>query len=96
MISLNWFDAHEAETFGQELAKYLISQLPPDASGRTLSKKKEVLRKLVFKTEKFGSQNRLNFYKRARLGNTFQWTLLDAGYSKEFVAELTKELMLKL
>jgi hypothetical protein len=38
----------------------------------------------------------LGVYKKARLGNTFQWELKDKGYSEAFVDETTKGLVLSL
>ena len=32
--------------------------------------------------------NRLNFYKKAKLANTLKWALKEAGYSDAFVREL--------
>ena len=95
----DWLDTREAQAFGSQLAAFFIERVPPSEStgkAQTLSKKKEVLKKLFFKIDQFKVQNKLNFYKKAKFGNTFQWTLKDAGYDSEFVDELTKEILVKL
>jgi hypothetical protein len=96
---IDWFNTNEAQKFGTELALFFIERIPPQASAgkvKTLSKKKEVLGKMFFKIEHFKHQHTLNFYKKAKFGNAFQWTLKDAGYDSEFTDELTKEILLKL
>lgn len=96
---IDWFDAKEAQEFGTELARFFIENVPPASSAKkdkSLGRKKEVLGKLIHKVERFKTQSKLNFYKKAKFGNAFQWALKDAGYDSVFVDELTKELLLKL
>ena len=99
MRMFDWIDTREAQAFGSQLATFFIEHVPlSDSKGKaqTFSKKKEVLKKLFFKIDQFKAKNKLNFYKKAKFGNAFQWTLKDAGYDSEFVDELTKEILVKL
>ena len=40
------------------------------------------------------TRSRCHVYKTAKLANTFQWKLIELGYDKRIVQELTKELLL--
>jgi len=93
---LKWFDAGEAKDFGKRLGQFLIEKMPPESAGKkekSPARKKEVLNQMIGQIAKFKQEHKLNIYKKAQLGNTFKWTLNDAGYDQEFVDELTKTLM---
>ena len=45
--------------------------------------------------QQFKMKHKLNIYKKAKLGNSFKWKLLEANYDPALVDELTKALMLK-
>jgi hypothetical protein len=97
---LNWFNATEAQNFGASLAKRVISQFPadaPEAKGKKAAKKHDALfQRLTLEVTQFKQSNKLNIYKKAKLGNVFKWTLVDAGYDADFVDQLTHWLMLQL
>lgn len=98
-MMIDWFDAKEAQKFGMELAVFLTERIPHEATRgkeKTSAKKQEVLGKMFQQIERFKLQHKLNIYKKAKFGNSFQWALKDAGYDQEFVNALTKELLLKL
>ena len=44
----------------------------------------------------FKLEHKLNFYKKAQLGNAFKWTLKEAGYTDEEINQLTGVLMRQL
>ena len=96
----NWFDASEAQEFGKSLAEIyatknaIIDHKREKAS--TVNKRAKLLGKLTLVVNQFGKTRRLNFYKKAKLGNAFKWVLLDKGYDTKFVDELTKEVVLAL
>lgn len=97
-MMIDWFNAKEAQKFGIELAAFFTERIPPEISHRkekTSAKKKEVLSKMFQRIERFKLQYKLNVYKKAKFGNSFQWALKDAGYDQEFINALTKELLLK-
>ena len=92
-----WLDSKDVETFGQELALFFINKFPANAQKeKSTAKRKEVITKMFYKIDQFKKNNKLNFYKKAKFGNVFQWTLKDAGYADEFIGDLTKELLLRL
>jgi hypothetical protein len=99
MALLGFFNAADVEKLGAELAQLFIDQIPPAMvakKDKSISRKKEVLRKITYKIDQFKRENKLNVYKKAKLGNAFQWALKDAGYDPAFVSELTKEILLKV
>lgn len=98
-MKFDWFDAKEVEAFGAEMAAFLMERIPPvlGENKRTASaRNKDVIRKMQYKVEQFKARHGLNFYKKAKFGNAFQWALKDAGYEQAFVVELTRELLLKM
>ncbi len=98
-MPIGWFDASEAEKFGVSLAKYFIDRIPPETSGgkgRSLEKRLAAVDKMYMQIDAFRRENRLNFYKKAKLGNAFRWQLVSAGYDKDFVDQVTKGVLLKL
>jgi hypothetical protein len=97
---LNWFDASEAQKFAETLARLLMENLPLDAPAskeKRIAKQQEaILSKLSQEILRFKQQNKLNVYKKAKLGNTFKWTLKDAGYDSTYIDQLTTWLMLQI
>ena len=94
-----WLDASEAKRFGNSLGTFYISQIPVDL---TLSEKKfaartqSVMRKMADQVDAFKAGHRLNGYKKAQLGNSFKWTLKDAGYDGGYIDKLTDWLVTRL
>ena len=96
---LDWLNTEQEEKFGKDLAAYLAEKI--QISG-ALGVKKEKAKKidafnvLFKKIDQYKREHRLNFYKKSVLGNSFQWALTDAGFTREFAKELTTELLLRL
>lgn len=94
----SWLDAREAQKFGISLAEFFIERIPLEASNKkskSMEKKQEVLNTMFSQIPPFKMKHKLNIYKKAKLGNSFKWKLLDANYDPALVDELTKLLMLK-
>lgn len=94
-----WFDAKAAEQFGAELAREFAARMPLDRKlneRQFETKAKAAIGQLQGSVAKFRESHPLNVYKKAKLGNTFQWALRDAGYPPEYVAKLTDLLMIQL
>ncbi len=100
-MGLNWLDATKAKEFGTSLAVLFNEKLPVD-SGQKIDddhfarKTKKVLVTIETQVEEFKKDNPLNIYKRAQLGNAFKWKLKEAGYSPEYINELTMWLVKQL
>jgi hypothetical protein len=95
----SWLDAREAKEFGIALARFYMDHLPLDPSVKQKRGSEEVvsiLNKMARLISAFKQKRKLNFYKKAQLGNAFSWALADAGYDKETVDDLTRLLLLRL
>ncbi|WP_136419774.1 hypothetical protein [Herbaspirillum sp. ST 5-3] len=95
----SWFDAKDAEKFGTSLADFFIERIPSESLQKksvSLAKQKDVLNKLVYKVQLYGTEHKLNIYKKAKLGNAFKWKMREAHYDPAFIDEVTKMLMVKM
>lgn len=96
---LSWFDASQAINFGVLLAKIVMEKMPLDAPGakaKIAEKKKDALfNRMALEIARFREKNKLNIYKKAKLGNAFKWTLRDAGYDQAYVDTMTEWLMFR-
>ena len=99
-MALNFLNAREAVAIGNSLADQFISRATTDPARRakkaTPGEAEEELRKFVQRIDSDARPLRLNFYKRAKLANSFKWKLLQNGVKAEFVNELTRMLLLRL
>jgi len=98
-MALDWFDASDAEKFGQSLAQFFIKNIPLRSEGtanNALAKQFETIDKMYLQIEQFKVNHKLNIYKKSKLGSAFKFELITAGYEPAFVDKLTKGLMQKL
>ena len=95
----NWMDASEAKAFGKSLALFFLDRLPPSAqlADKAFAQKADkVLHQMDGQVLRFRQTHRLNFYKKAQLGNVFKWTLRDAGVNPDYADKLTTRLLLQM
>ena len=98
-MAIAWFDAKEAEKFGQSLAQLFIAKIPvviEPGKKTSIAEQFKVVDQAHAQIEKFKQDNKLNIYKKAKLGSAFKYELMAAGYKPEFINELTKGVLLKL
>ncbi len=94
-MAFAWFDVRESTSMGAALAdqlaqRALMSPLPGRAQiDRSLT---ELLHGAKHELHAL----RLNFYKRAKLANSFKWRLLEKGVEKQLVDLTTQALVLQL
>jgi hypothetical protein len=99
---LKWFNAHEAVEIGNALADQFSPQTAPASAPAKGPKKAKagredaVLKEFLQRIDRDARPLRLNFYKRAKLANTFKWKLLQNGVEPVLVDELTRMLLLRL
>lgn len=89
----SFLDAKAAKAFGVDIARFYIERMPLNAALKDkqfATKSKHVMDKMGIQIDAFKIQNSLNTYKIAQMGNAFKWTLLDAGYTQEYVDKLTQ------
>lgn len=94
---LSWFDASEAKKFGADLACFYIERSGPSVLNKkdkfVAKKQDELLKKVLQMVVRFKLEHKLNMYKKAQLGNSFKWTLKEAGCDPLYVDQLTGWLM---
>ena len=100
MAILGLFDTAELEKFATELAADLARRFPPASEARTdpgvQHQIKVILEGLAARAVRYHEQNKLGVYKKAKLGNVFQWKLRELGYSAEFAERATREIVTRL
>ena len=96
-MMLEWFNCKAVDEFADSIAADLMKRVPPTGIEAPAKKAAQRLRKThdaVFgRIEKFARAQKLNIYKKSRLGTRLKWALLDAGYPIDFVDTLTLELL---
>lgn len=94
---LQWFDTAEVDELARTIAAELVKRVPPSSLESHTKKAAERLRNthdaIFDRAAKFARTQKLNIYKKARLGNQFRWSLKEAGYPPEFVESWTYELV---
>lgn len=98
-MPLKWFDANNAEKFGQSLAQFFIKKIPlhvENKKPKEVAKQLDVVDQMYLQIEQFKLNNKLNIYKKAKLGSAFRYELIAAGYKPELVDQVTRGLLLKL
>ena len=96
-----WLKASEATQVGTALADDFVLQT---GSGAVAARSKEAqekdlqrfLQKFLQRVDRDASPLQLNFFKRAKLANSFKWRLLEKGVEKQIVDELTQALVVRL
>jgi hypothetical protein len=100
MALLKFLDTKELEEFAIVLAQDLARRFPPASEARTDPGAKHqinvILEGLAARAVRYRNEHKLGVYKRAKLGNVFQWKLKEFGYSTEFAEGATKHLVTRL
>ena len=90
----------ELEEFAVGLATDLARRFPPASEARTdpgaVHQIKVILEGLAARAVRYHEQHKLGLYRKAKLGNVFQWKLKELGYSAGFVERATKEIVTRL
>jgi len=55
-----------------------------------------ILEEVFARATEFSRENRLGWYKKARLGNDFRWELNELGYDDKFVDAAAEGLILRV
>jgi hypothetical protein len=95
-MKIEWFDATEAERFGNTLAEFFIERIPlqgEKGKSKSLDKQFGVVDKMLAQVEQFKARNKLNVYKKAKLAGAFKEKLNGAGYDSKLVDEVTLGIM---
>lgn len=91
-----WFDTKAVDAIADRIAHDLVERIPPalasDGDKKAQAKQKKTLDIVLRQAHDFASMNKLNFYTKAHLANRFKWVLIEAGYPREFVDDISYEL----
>lgn len=92
------FSSKDVDAFAKSLATEISRRYPPtleQSSEKKISENRivRILEEAYGKAVEFKSEKQLGVYRKARLGNTFQWELKELGYSKRFVDMATEGLI---
>lgn len=99
MALLNWLNTDEVDQFAKAIAADLIGRVPLlSESQRPLTPERlqNAHQAIVSRAGAFARTHDLNWYKKARLGNTFRWALLEKGYDKPFADTWTHNVLVAL
>ena len=95
----SWLDASPSIKFGELLARFFIDNVPHDpkvSEKKFAAKTSAVLQKMDKQIDDFKAEQKLNLYKKAKLGNAFKWALRDSGHDQEYIDKLTDWLVARL
>jgi hypothetical protein len=95
------FSPSKVDAFAKTLASQVARRYPPAVANnpeRTISQKRlaTILEEAFSGAHRFNEENRLGVLRRAKLGNTFRWTLREMGYDEEFIDTATDLLLASL
>jgi hypothetical protein len=96
MIKL--FAASDVDKFAKDLAKdigerYPVAVANDPARKVSANRLTAILEDAFSQASDFTAQNKLGYFKKAKLGNTFRWELKDMGYDEKFVEVATEGLI---
>ena len=94
-----WFDATEAKKFGESLGSFFLQNMPVGSlfgEKAFAQKTDKLMKQMVVQIEQFTAKHKLNTYKKAQLGNAFNWKLKDAKVSEDYADKMTRWLMLHI
>lgn len=97
-MGLNIFGGKELEEFAKSLAQEILRQFPPAMANdpqRMVNPKRltAVIEEVCEKAAQFKEDKKLGMFKKASLGNTFQWELKEMGYNEKFVEVATEAMI---
>src|ERR1700674_1711779 len=97
---LEWFNAREAAKIGAALADQFAPRQVMTSTTRgkqsASSGPDDVLHEVLQRVDREVRNLRLNFYKKAKIANSFKWRLLENGVEKALADEVTQRLVLHL
>ena len=97
-MALNLFGGKELEAFAKSLAQEIAKRFPPTLANdpkRMVATKRltTIIEEVCEKAAQFKDEKKLGVFKKASLGNTFQWELKEMGYNEKFVEIATEALI---
>jgi tetratricopeptide (TPR) repeat protein len=93
---IGWFDSREAAEVGKALAEKFALKAAAPGPNRAGSNKASALQELLQRADSEARPLRLNFYKKAKLANSFKWQLIEKGVDPSVADNVTQSLILHL
>lgn len=94
-----WLSAKNSTKFGLELADLVKEFVPNDpklSDNKRQSKANYAKERMLKRIRQFKQEEILNFYKTAKLLNSFKWDLKDAGYDEKLTDSLASWILITL
>ena len=96
---LGWLDTRAVVDFANATSAEIMKLMPlgeHEIKRKKAGKLTEKFERVVLNAKAFSANNKLNFYKRAKLANTLQWKLKEAGYPEDFVRQVVELVVFNL
>ena len=95
---LKLFSTSDVDKFAKDLAKDIGERYPvaiANDPARKVSANRltAILEDAFNQASEFTANNKLGYFKKAKLGNTFRWELKEMGYDEKFVELATEGLV---
>jgi hypothetical protein len=89
-----WFGrSREIDDFAIELAREFTRLVPPGAEPPGTQRIAKAIDEICGRAKAFQQEKRLGIYGRAKVGTSFKFELKNKGYPREFINELTRQLL---
>ncbi|MPT49960.1 hypothetical protein SAMN05444579_11824 [Delftia tsuruhatensis] len=96
---LKFFQTKHVKMFGKYLAGFIMGELNSShmkKDAKFMEKAQKTLVKADRLVQKFKLENKLNFYQRSQLANSFLWSLRDEGCPEAYASQLTDWLVMQM
>ena len=95
---LEFFSTRKVTDFAKSLAQDVAKRYPPAIANnpaQMVSQKRlsGILEETFTRAAEFNRENKLGWYKKAKLGNEFKWELKEMGYDEKFIDVATEGLI---
>ena len=95
---LEFFSTRKVTEFAKSLAQDVAKRYPPAIANnpaQMVSQKRlsGILEEAFTRAAEFNRENKLGWYKKAKLGNEFRWGLKELGYDQKFIEVATEGLI---
>ena len=95
---LEFFSTRKVNEFAKSLAQDVAKRYPPAIANnpaQMVSQKRlsGILEEAFTRAVEFNRENKLGWYKKAKLGNEFRWELKEMGYDEKFIDMATEGLI---
>jgi hypothetical protein len=98
---LEFFLTHKVAELAKSLAQHLAKRYPPAIANNPVQmvsqqRLSDILEEVFAEAADFTRENKLGWYKRAKLGREFRWELKEMGYDDKFIDVATEGLIARI